>query len=95
MPSSPMPSTQQSLVTNQSVNDSIDNEQTQNNNGSSDEESFVSSASKSISKTKSKKATPSKTPKDKRKLDQSKEIPDENENCRVSILLILQNNKNQ
>lgn len=81
-----MQSTQSSNA-EQTKNDSTDNEQTQHNNGSSDEESSVSSASKSISKIKNKKATPSKSPKDKRKLIQSQEIPDENENCRVSISL--------
>lgn len=73
----------QSSIGDQTKNDTIDSEQTQNNNVSSDEESFVSSASKSISKTRSQKSTPTKTA--KRKSNEMKDLPDENENCRVSI----------
>lgn len=67
--------------------DSDDIEIPQNDNVSSDEESFVSSASKSMTKTRGEnKPTQSKTTTSKLNLiqNQSIENPDENENCRVS-----------
>lgn len=77
---SPVPSTHM----DQTKDPVDDTEQIQINNVSSDEESFVSSASKSISRTRGRNSTPSKTTKEKRSSTQRKEIPDENENCRVS-----------
>lgn len=70
---------------------SDDTEQIQINNVSSDEESFVSSASKSISRTRGRNSAPSKTTKEKRNFTQRKEIPDENENCRVSNAIYCSN----
>lgn len=77
---SPAPSTQSSGV-EQAKDIEDDGEQAQNSSLSSDEESFVSSASKSISNTRSKRNTPSKYSKDKQNSTQNKEASDENENC--------------
>lgn len=77
---SPEPSTVSS-DTDQTKDIADDVEQPQNSTLSSDEESLVSSASKSISKTRNKRSTPSKYSNDKRNSTQNKEIPDENENC--------------
>lgn len=79
-----MPSITSSVADRAKIAD--DTDQVDNNNISSDEDSIMSSASKSTSKAKGKKVTPSRTTKDKQRLNQSKDMPDENENCRVSSI---------
>lgn len=70
-----------------------DTDRADNNNISSDEDSIMSSGSKSPSKAKAsrKATTPSRNAKDKQRLNQNKEIPDENENCRVSYCSDIRN----
>lgn len=70
-----------SSVTDQPKDIADDTEHAQNSSLSSDEENSVSSASKSISKTKNKRNTSSKYSKNKQNSTSNKTVPDENENC--------------
>lgn len=58
----------------------------QNNTSSDDEDNTTNSANKSVAKGRGRKATPSQNTNDKRNSKLSKELPDENENCRVSTI---------